>query len=283
MAKKSKKNGSYRKDISEMDDTEFVKNIDYLSSPYYRAYINARVRAELGYNAWSDGVDMREAERARTNDTGKKLGYEKKRVFAVILISLLLLLTLAVCVLDAFDIPSVKKFVSVFEIPETDGAEIKYVTLFDMARGLVDGGFKQDSVYFSAIVSDRLNDASAMQKICIYAAPVAAMLLFVMAAFGFLKSILSLFGGAKNGFYHKYKFGFISILLFLCGAVIILSGVYTVSMNVESIAEFFTGKSNMLNAGVAAYAILIMPLITFISSLASYGRKRAGEKGRKRD
>lgn len=281
MAKKSKKNGSHVKDISEMTDTEFVKNIDYLSSPYYRAYVNARVRAELGYNAWQDGVDMREAERAERVTEGKKRAYVNKRHVAVILITVLLLVMLAVSVIGLIDGLTFSKYFSVFAIPNSDGGDVEYVTLTDMTLGLFGGENRASSLYFKSILSDKLDGAATMQKITFYAPPVASLLLFVITAFGFLKSLLSLFGGAKNGAYHKYKFGFISILLFLCSAVVVLGGAYTVKMTAEAMGDFFLIKSNVLNAGYAAYAILIIPVITFILSCVSYRKEKKVEKVRR--
>ena len=43
--KQSKQNNVVNKPINEMTDTEFITNADYLSSPYYRAYVTARTRA----------------------------------------------------------------------------------------------------------------------------------------------------------------------------------------------------------------------------------------------
>ncbi len=278
MAKKSKKNGPYIKDISEMDDTEFVKNIDYLSSPYYRAYVNARVRAELGYDAWQNGVDMREAERAAATD-GKKRAYVNKRTFAVILITLLLLVMAAICAIGLFEL-SFSDYTAVFVVPQNHG-EDEYVTMTSLVQGLFDDyDFHNVSDYFKSVFNEKTENASAMEKIALYAAPVACVILFVITVFGFLKSLVSLFRGAKNGAYHKYKFGFISILTLLCSAVIIFGGMYIFGMTADAIGDFFMGTSTVLNASYGAYAILVIPVLTFILSCVSYKKEKKITKRR---
>ena len=273
MAKKPKKNGTTYKSISEMDDTEFVKSIDFLSSPYYRAYINARVRAELGRNAWEDGVDMREVERA--NSDGKTKRYEKKRVVCVLLITVLMLLTVAVCIIGMFSVLP-KEYISVMTVPsDADGAK-EYITLDDPVLGLFGEEQRAKSVYFTELYPKRSEDATTMTKIALYVVPVASILLFAISIFGFLKSILSLFGGKKDGSYHKYKFGFISILMLLCSVAIVLGGIFSAGIVVDGVADFFTFKSSVLQAGYATYAILIIPVLTFVLSCASYKKTKFG-------
>lgn len=308
--KKKTENYAPVKPMEEMSDTEFITYADYLSSPYYRAYINAKSRVSSdgrGYTIGKpDGASygQRNANYGNSpdrryhpfsdNDGNAAYGYSpstvngkaaktkkrtklytKKRGICLILILLFMLVVLAVGVLGFIKLDAVNDYTAIYQKTGISKDVKVNIGLVDPIIALV----KQitpidiDSVYHTEYVQNKLDNVGTMEAIARVAVPVAAALILICALIGFLKALVALFAKRKdNGYYKKIRFGFISIVMLLCGLIVAAGGVYLSGMDFSLIADFFTFKSasNSLQAGYALYAIVAIPIITLICSCVSY-------------
>lgn len=265
MAKKSKKDVR-NKTLSEMSDTEFITYADYLASPYYRAYVNARAQSEMG------GYVIRLNE----PETPKKRGYVKKRGLALLIIAILMLAVTVVGVIGLVGAAVPAEYIGVIKLPGATESADKYVTLIDGVYALLGKNNREKSVYYTEFMAERLNaeGVNTMTKISLYATPVAAGLLLIFSAIAFLKALIALFSGKnKEGYYHKFKFGFLSIASFFCAAIVVLGALYAAGINKDTVAQFFTFKSEIVRATYMTYVILAAPLITFILSCIGYKKE----------
>lgn len=285
MCKKKKQSPVMTKSVNEMSDTEFITYADYLSSPYYRAYINARTRADITQSGYASnyGYYGRPVREAPTEPLPKGKIYSKKRGLALFFILIAMLLTVAVAVVGYLGIDGISDYVAVYKVPGVTEEMDEAVSLVDPAIGLVDKIASVDglnSVYFDNFANDKLDEADAMLKIALYAVPVAVIVLAVFTVVGLIKALAALFAGRKNGYYRKFKFGFISIVMLLCALVIAVGGVYAANIGIDGAADFLTFKSNVLQASFGLYAIVVLPIISFILSCVSYKKVKKPSKDR---
>lgn len=284
MAKKSEFSGVPTKSIDEMTDVEFITSADYLASPYYRAYVSARARvANVGQvsmprssdNSKKKGNQKKEA--SYTNKVIKGANYSKKRGIAHILIAIFMLVVLAVALLSFFNIDTVDNYVAVYvKKGVTEETNIN-IGLIDPVFGIVKKLAKVDvdSFYFDSYISNMSAETDIMTKISLYAVPVAALLIIVCALIGFFKSIVALISKRyTNGLYKKYKFGFLSLVMLLSALILLIGGMFASGAEITVILDFILGKTDALYAGYGLYALVVLPLITFILSCVSYKKAK---------
>lgn len=295
--------------MEEMSDFEFITHADYLSSPYYRAYLAEKIRGErldvlYGGNHYSSvrppvypqpgypqqgypqyGYPQQGAYRQQPvagqpvreeSGRGKKKGsraklYVKKRKLPLFLIGLVMLITIAVGALGFLNIKEIDPYIGIYKVPAGEG--YASITLSDTVSSLVNVLFKTDmkSVYYDNYLSKIADNAGTLTKISIYAVPVAAVLTILLAVIGFIKALAALLSGRKSdGYFRKFKFGFLSIASFLCGAIFLLGGLYVSGIKLDQILNFITFKTEAMQAGYVLYAMIIIPIITFILTCISY-------------
>lgn len=282
MAKKNVElNQVSTKSIDEMTDIEFITSADYLASPYYRAYMSAKARiGNEGYQPLSKAYDVpngRISNNATIGKSSRKAVYCKKRSVSLIFITIFMLIILAVAVVGFLDIASVESYIATYVKPGVTEATDINIGLLDPVFGLIKKVAKVDmeSFYYDSYLSNIAPATEVMTKIALYAVPVAALLLIVCALIGFFKGIMALCARAyNNGLYKKYKFGFLSIIMLLSGAILLVGGIFASGLEISVILNFILGKTTALSAGYGLYAFVILPIITLILSCISYKKAK---------
>ena len=188
-----------------------------------------------------------------------------------------MLVVLAVALLSFFNIDTVDNYVAVYvKKGVTEETNIN-IGLLDPVFGIVKKLAKVDvdSFYFDSYISNMSAETDIMTKISLYAVPVAALLIIVCALIGFFKSIVALISKRyTNGLYKKYKFGFLSLVMLLSALILLIGGMFASGAEITVILDFILGKTDALYAGYGLYALVVLPLITFILSCVSYKKAK---------
>lgn len=307
--KKNVNNEPPKKSLNEMSDSEFITYADYLSSPYYRAYVNARIRAEQGGSSsgyagggyagpsygggftgqsYTGGYPTAGYPTQRATGPVPKNRRQKKRGFFLFLILLLMIVTIAIAVLPLLNMAMIEPYASVYKLPngkeievvdpETEAVSVEkadaFIGLPDPIIGLVKtfmADFSMDSEYYTNFVEGKLDDAAPLVKVALYAVPSAAILIVVCAVIGLIKALVALFSRKKSdGYYKKIGFGFLAILMFLCGLLLAVGGLYFSGVGIDGAVDFLTFKSETIQACYGLYALVALPILIFIFSCVSY-------------
>lgn len=288
--KKNNQVDPIKKDIDKMSDTEFITYADYLASPYYRAYVNARVRTQanaMAAQAKRPSPAPAQAPANRPVESLPKNRREKKRTVFLVLILLLTVITLLLAATYFINVDVLLKYTSVYTVPEGKQVEIVNeetnektiekvavsVAMADPAIGMVKNFVEMDmeSQYFDRYIDGKVDKAGVMTQIAVYAVPVAIAVIVICAIIAFFKSLAALFAGRKpDGYYKKIGFGFLAILMFLCGLIVAVGGLYVSGIGFDGVVEFLTFKATSLQAGYGLYALIALPILIFIFSCASY-------------
>ena len=280
------------KPMDEMSDSEFITYADYLSSPYYRAYISAKCRNEdaaAPTAATATAVapvpqTEAPAEKESATKSSKKDGkskkapalYVKKRTGALVVIFVIMLLLIAVNVVGYLNIENVSGYVDIYNI--VDGKESISVSALDPAVAIVRALVKNEaieSVYFNYFIDGNLENADFLTKVSLFAVPVASVVIVLFAVIGLIKAIVAMCSKRKeNGCFAKYNFGFLSVAMFLCGAITFFGGLYVAGIKLSDALEFITFKSTVMNAGYGLYAIIVLPIISWIMTCIAYKKQK---------
>lgn len=287
MAKKNETPNMPAKSIDEMTDIEFITSADYLASPYYRAYISAKSRlSDEAYQPLSKTYDKpaTSAKSAAARDvqpkaaarSGKKIKgavYSKKRGVAHFFITLFMLVIIAVAVLGFIDL----SYGAVYVRPGvTEDTDINFY-LLDPVFGVIKkfADVDLDSYYFDSFVSNLSENTEIMVKVALYAVPAAALLILICALIGFFKGIVAMCSKRQaNGMYKKFKFGFLSLVMLLSALIMLVGGIFASGQEITVILDFILGKTNALCAGYGLYALVVLPIITFILSCIGYKKAK---------
>lgn len=278
MAKKNVElNQAPAKNIDEMSDVEFITSADYLASPYYRAYMSAKARVGTYSEGFQPLANTYGQNTRNSASATVKGGYSKKRGFFLLLIALFMLVVIAVGVLNVFNIELIDDYVATFIKPGVTEENNINIGLLDPIYGVIKKFAKLnlDSVYFDSYLSNIPAEANILTVISLYAVPAAAFLILLCALIGFIKAISALFakkGG--NNVYKKYKFGFLSIIMFLCGIILLVGGVFASGLEIKQILDFILQKTTVLNAGYGLYALIALPILNLIFSCLSYKKAK---------
>ena len=76
------------------------------------------------------------------------------------------------------------------------------------------------------------------------------------------------------GYYKKRKFGFLSIVAFLCAVVCVIGGLYVSGGDITGIADFVLRGERSFVVGYGTYAMLVVPVVTLVMSAFGYGKKK---------
>ncbi len=276
------------KPINEMSDSEFITYADYLSSPYYRAYMSAKCRNEdAAASVAFAPVRQTEApagKKSAAKENKKKNGktkkalalYAKKRTGALVVIFVIMLLLIAVNVVGYLDVENVSDYVAIYNI--VDGKENISVSALDPAIAIVRALVKNEaieSVYFDDFIDGNLENADFLTKISLFAVPVASLVIVLFAVIGLIKALVAMCSKRKeNGCFAKYKFGFLSVVMLLCGAITFFGGLYVAGITLTDALDFITFKSTVMNAGYGLYAVIVLPIISWLMACIAYKKQK---------
>lgn len=288
------------KSVEEMTDHEFLTNIDYLCNPCYHAYLGAKTHTELKegdrvYNPYGEVryqptyaenpnlptivANPDEKEKGKRKKKEAKL-YEKKRVLPLILIAIVSLLTIAVILSGIFGINlGLYKFpvetgkAIALDVPSEEGTVI---TASDPIVGIVKSVVDVDmeSVYHEVFLNYDKETTGTLAVISLYAVPAALVIILIFAVIALIKAFVAIFSGKKDGYYHKFKFGFLSIVGFLCSLILVVGGLYVAKINLTEIGNFLLAKPMIMQAGYGLYALIVLPIISFVMTCIGYKKKK---------
>jgi hypothetical protein len=116
----------------------------------------------------------------------------------------------------------------------------------------------------------------------VYAVSAAVLLSLLFALAEFIKSMCALCSGKKDdGYYKKFRFGYISVVMFLCGVTATVGGIYVGGLSIADVLSFIKPGATDFGAGYALYAMLGVPVITFICACCSYKKEKAVKNPRR--
>lgn len=278
------------KPMVEMDDIEFITYADYLSSPYYRAYIDAKCRAKGQANDWAkasefrhdqaapvSAINIQEKKSGKSSNVKSKKLYEKKRGVALFIVALFMLVVILASALGVVNLLNLDAYVAAYIQPGIQAEDNVNISILDPILGTIKDLAKVnlDSNFYKSYLADNTADADVITKIALYAVPVAALLIIVFAFIGFIKAIVALFAKKTlSGQVKKYGFGFISIVMFLCALIMAAGGIYVAEIEITKALDYLIGKSTVLNAGYGMYALIAIPIITFVCSCCAYKKAK---------
>lgn len=278
------------KPMVEMDDIEFITYADYLSSPYYRAYIDAKCRAKGQANDWAkasefrhdqaapvSAINIQEKKSGKSSNVKSKKLYEKKRGVALFIVALFMLVVILASALGVVNLLNLDAYVAAYIQPGIQAEDNVNISIIDPILGTIKDLAKVnlDSNFYKSYLADNTADADVITKIALYAVPVAALLIIVFAFIGFIKAIVALFAKKTlSGQVKKYGFGFISIVMFLCALIMAAGGIYVAEIEITKALDYLIGKSTVLNAGYGMYALIAIPIITFVCSCCAYKKAK---------
>lgn len=278
------------KPMVEMDDIEFITYADYLSSPYYRAYIDAKCRAKGQANDWAkasefrhdqaapvSAINIQEKKSGKSSNVKAKKLYEKKRGVALFIVALFMLVVILASALGVVNLVNLDAYVAAYIQPGIQAEDNVNISIIDPILGTIKDLAKVnlDSNFYKSYLADNTADADVITKIALYAVPVAALLIIVFAFIGFIKAIVALFAKKTlSGQVKKYGFGFISIVMFLCALIMAAGGIYVSEIEITKALDYLIGKSTVLNAGYGMYALIAIPIITFVCSCCAYKKAK---------
>ena len=262
------------KSIAEMDDIEFITYADYLSSPYYRAYIEAKTKSQ-GQAKELASVSSEKIDAIAKNDKDKGISesklYTKKREASLVVIAILMFVVVAAAALGLVGIDGVDGFVAAYIVP--DNASNVNISIVDPAFGLIKDLAKidLDSNFYASFLADKPANASIITTIAFYAVPAAALLLVVLAIIGFVKALAALFAQKTlSGKVKKSGFGLISIIMLVSALIMLVGGLFVANIEIAKALDFIVQKSAVMNVGYGLYALIVIPIITFICSCVAY-------------
>ena len=299
MAKKNKKEREpvYRT-LNELTDGEVIKYAEWMSYPLYLDQFNNSPLSSVDTDTHLTNCDVEQVANSRLiqlqngfyrlkpqqnavqepqttdNDTqtkgkGGKV-YVKKRGFFVFVITLLMIAMLAVAVVGTLNIESISEYVTVHNSEEKVG-------LLDPAIGLINS-LLGDEIYPSTYqdVIDNAADVDDIKALLpVYATCAAALLIALCLVIGFIKALVALFSGKKkDGYYKKFKFGFLSLVIFIGTLLFTVSFVCANGGALSDLVSLVKFNGELPAFGYGLYALLGGSLITFICSCCSYKKAK---------
>ena len=237
------------------------------------------LRAELFGIEPSEAVAPAKAEPERkpAEKTEKKKrksvrAYTKKRGFFLVLPIILAIVVLAVAVCGVFDV-SFGEYISIYNysyVVKTDFPMIDPVISFlNQTFGVDTGSLPAEfGKYFTFDGTDFLSSFAG------YALPLAIVLYLLFALIMLIVAIVGLAGKKReDGTYAKARLGFLSIIMLLCALITAVCGLYASGTAVEDLLGFVIGKNDFA-AGYGLFAMIAIPIVTFICTCLAYGREK---------
>lgn len=249
--------------------------------------IASQLRAELfgiresdEQNDYDTGVSAKSSKKVIANREVKqkekaskgvaKKVYVKKRAFFLVLTAILSLVILAVAVVGIFDLTvsdtAINEYISIYNYKTSENVAID---MLDPVLGFIQSTFKLDLGMESDFTANFTVGEETKDVIANYALPIALVVYVIFYLATFIASIAGACGKKGANGYKKVKLGFVSIIAFLCSLIVIVAGMMMAGLSFDGILDFIMGKGNF-SIGYGLYAMVAVPIITFICSCCSY-------------
>lgn len=269
------------KTLEEMTDGEFLSGIEEWSAPLYEDYISAPRISETSISGYLSATKIgilaknfkKPVKETVVEDKGSQTAacgngkYVKKRGLLVAIITVLTLAVLVMIALGSLNINGISDYLLMYE--SKDGN----VGIIDPVVSMVTYLIGQDAdVNFAAYFESA---GSGYGLIAPYGVACATILYVLCVAAMFIKSMFALFEKRTVcGYYKKRKFGFLSIVAFLCAVVCVIGGLYVSGGDIMGIADFVLRGERSFVVGYGTYAMLAVPVVTLVMSAFGYGKKK---------
>jgi hypothetical protein len=261
MPNKKNTNQILPKSFEELSDVEFIAYADYLSSPYYKAYIRAKNSSSI--------ISQDNLYAAPNSREAECVSYRRRKAFLALIV-IFMAAILAIGVLGYLG-TIVPEYVSAFT--KIDGETKTYVGITDPVLAALNkfAGMDMDSVFY-ADWKDMPADANIATKIAFIGLPIASALVLLLALIIFIVAIAALAKkGIEKGYVaKKLKFGFLSLLMFLFSLFIAACGVIWNGAGLGEIVGFFTFETTKIYAGFGLFGIVGLSLLSMICNWLSY-------------
>ena len=193
--------------------------------------------------------------------------YDKKRAFFLVVPMILFAVILAAAILGAFDTKALAYVSGSKHVWAVD----THFGLLDPAIGFLTNTFDKLTVLEPATSFFKTFDVQSTTAFAVqgYVLVATTVIYMVFALIGLISSICGLASKRKeNGAYKKTKLGFLSIVMFVCAIGILLCTALCAGVNIKDILTCFTGDG--FTFGYGAYALIGIPVLTFICTLFSF-------------
>ncbi|MFW5780114.1 MAG: hypothetical protein ACOCWI_01500 [Bacillota bacterium] len=267
MSKKKEINKTIPQSYEELSDMEFIAYADYLSSPYYKNYLQAKQRSEMVEPKDIYAESILPGTGRLQKESG--LTYRRRKGFLG-LIAIFMVIILAVAVVGYFDV--LPEYSSAFMVE--DGSDVDHVDAADPVLGalvkFMDMDF--DSVFYDSALAEIEDEENFGAIIAFYGMPIAIALALLIALIIFIAALAAMGKAAVSKGYvaKKTKFGFLSILLFVLTLFVTAAAIVWNGAGLNEIVEFFTGESSYVQAGYGLYALVGLSFLSLIFNLCAF-------------
>lgn len=260
---KNKSNEAMPLNYKDLSDTEFIAYADYLSSPYYKAYVEAKNQSST-------------MSSANDNKTTKQInGYRRRKGFlALIVIFMLIVIAIAGLGYLGNIIP---EYISAFNKLD-GGGDIIYISVTDPIMGALKkfAILDVDSYFYDDCLAGVDSQTNIGLKIAAYGMPIVIALYMLLALIIFLVALVALCKKSVSKGYvaKKAKFGYISLLLFLFSLFVTTCAIVWNGKGLSDITKFFTASSTNINAGYGLLAMVGLSFLTMVFNWCSYKKAK---------
>lgn len=264
--------------FERMADMERIARADYLSSPYYRAFIEARAQSD-GYGGIPYYTRSGNSYRQRSSGTAKKRGtfaavqgYRRRKGFiALTLIFMLVIIAIAVLGYIGGIVP---EYISLFV--KAEGSDLEQISIVDPVMGALKkfAGMETESVFYTEALENVENESNLATKIAYYALPVVIALSVIFALIILIMAFAALCKrGIDKGYVaRKTKYGFLCLLLFLFSLFTVVCGIVWNGKGLTEITGFFMSQASYINAGYGLFGLVGCSLLGMIFNWCSYSK-----------
>lgn len=267
MSKKNDVKKTIPQGYEELSDMEFIAYADYLASPYYKNYLQAKQASEMVQPKDIYAESILSGEGRLQRESG--ITYRRRKGFLGI-IAIFMVVILAIAALGYFNV--LPEYVSAFV--KEDGGAVEYVDATDPVLGalvkFVDMDFS--SIFYDEALADVENADNIGATIAFYGMPIAMALALILALIILITALVAMGKRALSKGYvaKKTKFGFLSILLFVLTLFVAAAGIVWNGAGLNEIVEFFTGDSSYIQAGYGLYGLVGLSLLSLLCNLCAF-------------
>ncbi|MDD4316403.1 MAG: hypothetical protein PHC84_04520 [Clostridia bacterium] len=272
MSNQKNQNQALPKSFEDLSDVEFIAYADYLSSPYYKTYLQAKNTSSMVNKEDVYANAIRPNSKSGAAVAGGVAYRRRKGFLALVVIFMVAILAIGVLGYLGNIVP---EYISVFT--KDDSGVKTYIGITDPIFAALNkfAGMDMDSVFF-ADWDAMPADAEIATKIAYFGLPIAAALALLFTLIILIVAIAALAKkGVEKGYVaRKCKFGFLSLLLFLFSIFIAACGVIWNGAGLGEIMNFFTASTTKIYAGYGLFGIIGLALLSMICNWLSYKKVR---------
>lgn len=204
---------------------------------------------------------------------------EKKRWPFLLLIAIFTLIIIVMAVAYFIDVPAFSAYTSIYTLNGDSPDFETQITLTDTIVGMIkclNIDLPLESEFYTRYLVGNVEDNIVMTAISLYSVPIAALLVVFFALIGFIKALVAICAKRKSdGFYKKIGFGFLSIATFICGAIMVVGGLYAARMEFSNFPAYLTFACPFIHVNYGLYGILGITVLNFIFSCLAYKKGKA--------